>query len=106
MQKIKHNAYWIMMIIVLFVTGLSFVSFFQSQGKVLVSSVSAEEEKDESSKDKEDNQEDESDNDRDEKKMRMRRIKKKMLKMKVVGKVKKRIFALEKPPTPNLNLLK
>lgn len=63
MQKLKHNIHLVMIIAILFVTGLSFASFFRAQGNLLASPVSAE---DDDESDSEDDREDEEDNDRDE----------------------------------------
>lgn len=64
MQKLKHNLYLVMIIAILFVSGLSFAKVFNTQGTLLGSPVSADE--DEDREEEEDDQEDDSDNDRDE----------------------------------------
>lgn len=63
MQKIKHNAHLVIIIAILFVSGLSFSSFFRAQGNLLATPVSADE--DEEDDDEEDQDEDE-DKDEDE----------------------------------------
>lgn len=64
MQKLKHNAHLVIIIAILFVSGLSFASFFRAQDNFLATPVSADDEGDRGSD--EDDREDDSDNDRDE----------------------------------------
>lgn len=63
MQKLKRNANLIVIVAILFVTGISFASVFRSQANPLVSIVSADEDEE---NDDEDDKEDESDGNRDE----------------------------------------
>lgn len=65
MQKLKHNIHLVMIIAILFMTGLSFASFFRSQGNLLATPVSADDDEDNGGNDEND-REDDSDNDRDE----------------------------------------
>lgn len=65
MQKLKRNANLVVIIAILFVTGLTFASAFRSQSNLLVPTVSADEDE-EDRDEEEDDREDDSDNDRDE----------------------------------------
>lgn len=67
MQKLKHNVHLVVIIAILFVTGLSFASFFRAQGNLLATPVSADDDEDDrEEEEEEDDREDDSDNDRDE----------------------------------------
>lgn len=65
MQKLKRNANLVVIITILFVTGLSFASAFRSQSNPFVSVVSADDDENDR-EEEEDDREDDSDNERDE----------------------------------------